>query len=117
MTKRKEKRISKSLLVDLGQNGFEQMGVTVNLSRRGMCIATTDAFPAQSELQILIAAADDIYAVTGMVMWNMKRESAAADNVPVGLGIKIKDAAPGYYKFIAAMKKNRQIFMKKQFGC
>ena len=117
MTKRKDKRISKSLLVNISQNGFECMGVTVNISRRGMCIATTDIFPVRSEFQILIAAADDIYAATGMVVWNMKRVNTPGDDVPAGLGIKLKDATPGYYKFIRAMKKNPQISMKKQLDC
>ena len=106
MKKRREKRIKKKLLVHISENGFERMGVTVNVSRQGMYIATTEICPVQSELKILIAAADDIYAVTGMVVWNMKSESAAGENVPAGLGIKIRDATPGYYKFIAAMKKN-----------
>lgn len=113
MIKRKEKRINKSLLVDIGQNGFEQMGVTVNVSPRGMCIATTEIFPVNSELRILIAAADDIYPVTGVVVWNMKRANAPGVDVPAGLGIRIRNAAPGYYKFVAAMKKNHQIAMKK----
>ena len=117
MTKRKEKRMNKSLLVDISQNGYEQMGVTVNVSRRGMYIATTEIFPAHSELCILIAAADDIYSVTGVVVWNMKSESAAGDNVPAGLGIRIRDAAPGYYQFIAAMKKNLRLSEKKQLAC
>jgi len=117
MTKRKEKRINKSLLVDISQNGFDQMGVTINVSRRGMCIATTEVFPAHSELCILIAAADDIYPVTGVVVWNMKNGFATKDNVPAGLGIRICTATPGYYKFIAAMKKNRRLPAEKRFDC
>ena len=117
MIKRKEKRINKSLLVNISRNGFECMGVTVNISRRGMCVATTEVFRKRSNLQILVAAADDIYAVTGMVVWNMKRADAPGVDVPAGLGIKISDATPGYYKFIAALKKNHQISMKKQFDC
>lgn len=117
MTKRREKRINKSLLVNISQNGFEQMGVTVNISRRGMCIATTEVFPVQGEFQILIAAADDIYAATGMVVWNMKRAIAPGEDVPAGLGIKIREATPGYYKFFAAIKKNHRKSMQKQFDC
>jgi hypothetical protein len=117
MSKRKDLRINKSLLVDIDQNGFAQMGVTINVSRRGLCIATTEIFPAHSELCILIAAADDIYPLTGVVVWNMKSTVVTGDSVPVGLGIKIREASPGYYKFIAAMKKSRQIAAKKRFDC
>jgi hypothetical protein len=69
----------------------------------------------QSEFQILLAAADDIYALTGLVVWNMKRANVPEEDVPARLGIKISNATPGYYKFIAAIKKNRQIDLKKQF--
>jgi hypothetical protein len=107
MTKRKEKRISKSLLTNISQNGFEQMGVTVNISRRGMCIATTEVFPKCSKLQILVAVGDDIYSVTGVVAWNMKNKFAAGDNVPAGLGIRIKEADPRYVHYIKAFRKMR----------
>jgi hypothetical protein len=117
MKKRKDKRINKSLLVNLSQNGSERLGVTVNISRHGMHIATTETFPVTSEFQILLAAADDIYAVTGKVVWNIKKMTAAGENVPAGLGIKISGADPGYYKYIAAIKKNRSISMPRQLNC
>jgi len=106
MTKRKEKRINKSLLTNISQNGFEQMGVTVNISRRGMCIATTEVFPKCSKLQILVAVGDDIYSVSGVVAWNMKNKFAAGDNVPAGLGIRIKKADPKYVHYIKAISEN-----------
>lgn len=117
MKKRKEKRISKSLLVNISQKGFERMGVTVNLSRRGMFIATTDIFPVQSEFQILVAAVDDIHALTGLVIWNTKRANTPGENVTAGLGIKIKNAAPGYYKYLASLRKNHLPSAKKQLAC
>ncbi len=103
MTKRKDKRISKSLLVNLSSNGCESLGVTVNISQRGMFIATTEVFPVHSEFQILLAAADDIYAITGMVVWNIKRANTAEENIPVGLGIRIKGADPEYAHYIKAI--------------
>lgn len=106
MTKRKEIRINKSLLVNISQNSFERLGVTVNISRRGMRIATTEIFPVQSECQILIAAADDIYAATGLVVWNMKRANAPGVDVPVGLGIRIKEADPRYIHYIKAISNS-----------
>ena len=103
MKKRKDTRISKSLLVNLSRNGLEQMGVTVNVSRRGMCIATTETFPIDSEFQILLAAADDIYDLTGFVVWNTRRVSSMEENVPAGLGIRIKKSDRGYIRFIKEM--------------
>jgi hypothetical protein len=117
MIKRKDKRINKSLLVNISQNGFERMGVTVNLSRRGMYIATTEVFPLLSEFQILVAAADDIYALTGLVVWNTEKANAPGENVPAGLGIRISDATPGYYKYIESIRRNLQRSAKNQFAC
>jgi len=107
MIKRKEERINKSLLVNISQNGFERMGVTVNISRRGMLIATTDMFPVQSEFQILLAAADDIFSLTGLVVWNTKRASPPGENVPAGLGVKIKRSDRGYARFVRAVAHQR----------
>jgi hypothetical protein len=106
MIKRKEQRICKSLLVNISQDGFERLGVTVNISRRGMCIATTEIFPVRSEFQIYLAAADDIYALTGMVVWNLKRTNTPGLDVPAGLGIRIKGTDPGYIHYIKAISSN-----------
>jgi len=117
MKKRKDRRIKKSLLVNISRNGLEQMGVTMNVSRRGMCIATTETFPIDSEFQILLAAADDIFALTGLVIWNTRMASPAEDNVPAGLGIRISAADPGYYEYIAAIKKDRRRAMPAPCTC
>lgn len=107
MKKRNGKRIPKSLLVDLDHNGSEQMGVTINISRRGMCIATMDTFPLQSELNIWIAAADSIFKLQGQVVWNMKKESTLAESIPVGLGIKLNTTGPEYERFLKFLKKKK----------
>jgi hypothetical protein len=105
MKKRSEIRFSKSLLVDLSRKGFQQMGVTVNISRRGMCIATTEVFRKRSKLQILVAAADDIYALSGTVIWKMKRAAIPGQDVPVGIGVRIDNANSEYYRYIAAIRR------------
>jgi hypothetical protein len=117
MKKRKDRRINKSLLVNISRNGMEQMGVTMNVSRRGMFIATTEAFPIDSEFQILLAAADDIFAMTGLVVWNTRMASLTEENVPAGLGIRISSADPGYYEYIAAIKKDRRLAIPAHFNC
>jgi len=107
MKKRNGKRINKSLLVDLDYDGSEQMGVTINISRRGMCIATMDTFPPLSELSIWIAAADDIFKLHGQVVWNMKKESVLDESAPVGLGIKLSTSGPEYERFVKFMKRKK----------
>jgi hypothetical protein len=107
MKKRNGKRINQSLLVDLDHNGTEQMGVTINISRRGMCIATMDTFPPLSELNIWIAAADEIFKLQGQVVWNMKKESALEESIPVGLGIRLATSGPEYARFIKFLKRKK----------
>lgn len=107
MKKRHEKRINKSLLVHISQNGFERLGVTINISRLGMHIATTEIFPLQSELLICIAAADEIFSIKGLVIWNMNEEILAFEGIPAGIGIKIKEADRGYAQYITAMLENQ----------
>jgi hypothetical protein len=113
MTKRKERRINKSLLVDISKNGLDQMGVTVNVSRRGMRIVTTEAIRKRSRVQILLAADDEIYAVTGLVVWKKKKTEVKGEDAPVGLGIEIEKASPGYKKFISAARKKTLPAAKK----
>lgn len=103
MKKRNEIRVAKSLLVDISRKGLQQMGVTINISRRGMCIATTEVFRKRSKLRILVAAANDIYALTGTVVWSAKRNPGPGDGVPAGVGIHIQEAVPGYRRFVKSI--------------
>jgi hypothetical protein len=112
--KRREARIKKSLLVDLSRNGLEQMGVTVDVSGHGICIATTEAVRKGSKLQILLAAGDEIYTVTGLVVWKRKKSEIKGEDAPVGLGIEIKKADPEYRKFVAAARKKSLPAPKKR---
>ena len=117
MKKRTETRVTKSLLVDISRKGSQQMGVTVNISRRGMCIATTEIFRKRSKLQILVAAADDIYTLTGQVVWSIRRDAQPGVSTPVGLGIRISGSTPEYYKFIATLKTNQRQSREVRFDC
>lgn len=103
MKKRSETRVTKGLLVDISRKGLQQLGVTVNISRRGMCIATTEVFRNRSRLQILVAAANDIYALTGTVVWSAKRDPGTGEDVPAGVGIHIHEAEPGYKSFVRSI--------------
>lgn len=82
---------------------MQQMGVTVNISRRGMCIATTEVFRKRNKLRILLAAADDIYALTGTVAWCAKRDSLHGEGVPAGVGVHIKESVPEYKSYVRSI--------------
>lgn len=113
MKKRKDARVKKSLLVDIGRKGLDQMGVTVNVSRRGMCIATTKVIRKRSRLNILLAAGDDIYSVTGLVVWKRKKDDPRKEEAPVGLGIEIEKADPGYGRMISKMQQGSTFAVRR----
>jgi hypothetical protein len=113
MKKRSETRIPKSLLVDISRKGLQQMGVTVNISRRGMCIATTEVFRKRNKLRILLAAADDIYALTGTVVWSAKRRLSPGEGVPAGVGIHIQESVPGYKSYLRSILRTSPRPLKK----
>jgi len=71
-----------------------------------MFIATTEAFRKRSRLQILIAANDQIYTLSGTVVWKMQRAATTGQDVPVGLGIRIETANPAYSRYVAAIRRN-----------
>ncbi|HEX7503145.1 MAG TPA: PilZ domain-containing protein, partial [Acidobacteriota bacterium] len=85
------------------REGLQQMGVTVNISRRGMCFATTEVFRKRNKLRILLAAADDIYALTGTVVWSGKRRALPGDGLPAGVGIHIQESVPGYKRYVRSI--------------
>jgi hypothetical protein len=117
MKKRREPRISKGFLVELSRRGIEQMGVTVNVSRRGMCIATTGVLRRNSRLRVLIAADDEIFSLSGMVVWHLKRETLPLADAPAEIGICIQDAPPGYRRFVAAARRNVIPAPKQRWAC
>lgn len=116
MNTRKSKRIKKSLLVDISRKGIDQMGVTVDISRKGMRIATTKPVRKRSRLEILLAADDEIYTITGLVVWKKKQGDAQEGQAPVGLGIEIEKASPKYRKFVAAARKESLLPVKRRRG-
>jgi hypothetical protein len=98
--KRVEKRLEKKLLVNIDRGGFEIMGLTANISRNGMFIATTEVFPLNSEVQILIGIADDTYALKGLVIWSQKWRNDNSNDVQAAVGVRILEAPPQYFKYV-----------------
>jgi hypothetical protein len=102
--KRSEKRVEKQLLVNISKDdGFEIMGLTSNLSKDGMFIATTEMLPSNSEVSILIGAADETITLKGQVLWSKEWSDGASSDVQAAAGIKIIDAPEQYFKFVENM--------------
>lgn len=102
--KRSEKRVEKQLLVNISKDdGFEIMGLTSNLSKDGMFIATAEELPLNCEVSILIGVADETITLKGQVIWSKEWSNGGSSDVQSAAGIKILDAPDQYLKFLENM--------------
>jgi hypothetical protein len=98
--RRIEERLDRKLLVNISKDGYESMGLTANISKKGMFIATSEMFPINSEVSILLGIADETFSLKGLVMWSQKSSDTPSTDVQVATGIKIIEAPEDYFKFI-----------------
>lgn len=99
MERRYNERVKKSLLVSISRNGFEGMGVTANVSRGGMLVATTEKLPEHSEVLLLVGIKDDTFQVRGEVIWCRNSFEGPGD-IRCGSGVRITDAPEGYLDYV-----------------
>jgi Tfp pilus assembly protein PilZ len=105
--KRVEKRLEKKLLVNINKGGLESMGLTTNISKTGMFIATTEMLPINSEVQILIGIADETYAVKGLIIWSQEWKNEASNDVQAAIGVRILEAPPQYLNYVEKVNTQR----------
>lgn len=106
MSNRNEVRLDKKLLVNIGKDGFESMGLTSNISKNGLFVATTEILPVDSEVSILLGIADETFNLKGRVMWSKESPDEATGEAGVATGIQIIDAPPQYLAFVEKMLAN-----------
>jgi len=98
--KRKEVRIKKNLLVNISSDGFEEVGLTANLSKGGLLLVTTRMIPSHSKVGILIAAGNEIFDVQGEIRWMVLSPRDYSSSTPNRVGIKIREAPKEYFDYI-----------------
>jgi Tfp pilus assembly protein PilZ len=105
MERRKEPRVVKKLLVNLDKEGYEGMGLTANISKKGMFIATTEILPIDSEVSILVGIADETYTLKGRVMWvkEWPDGDAPSEDVQSAMGVEILEAPSQYTEYVENM--------------
>lgn len=106
MSNRNEVRLDKKLLVNIGKDGFESMGLTSNISKNGLFVATTEVLPVESEVSILIGIADETFTLKGRVMWSKESIDDSTGEAGVATGIQILEAPPQYLAFVDKMLAN-----------
>lgn len=106
MTNRNEIRLDKKLLVNIGKDGFESMGLTSNISKNGLFVATTEVFPVDSEVSIQIGIADETFTLKGKVMWSKENTDESTGEAGIATGIQLIEAPPEYLAFVEKMLAN-----------
>jgi hypothetical protein len=114
MMKRKEKRLTKKLMVSFTENGFDGLGLTQNISRFGMCIASEIELPSRHEVTVSLAIPGEVLDLKGEVMW-CREVGDQLDNIPDHIGIKILEAPPEYLNYVEFIKYQRRIPGKPKF--
>ncbi len=107
--KRIEKRLKKSLLVNISGEGFDELGLTANVSNQGLLLITSNPIPSKNQLSILVAAGDEIFDITGEIKWMLVSSEDISGSVANRIGVKIKSAPEEYTKFIENIIKSRTI--------
>ena len=90
--KRIEKRLKKSLLVNISGDDFDELGLTGNVSRQGLLLVTSNPIPPKNQLSILVAVGEEIFSITGEIKWMMVSTDNHTGNVANQIGVKIKSA-------------------------
>ncbi len=104
MEKRKEKRVNKKLMVNFSLDGIESLGITSNVSKKGLYIALTEMFSSNKDISIFVALPKDVLNIKGKVKWSKELKNKSSGDLVGGMGIKITESPPEYLVFLETLK-------------
>lgn len=102
--KRLEKRIEKSLIANITIDGFDGLGLVYNFSKGGLFISTTRIFPAHSKLMVVLASRDDLFELSGEVVWSVGTLENIENDSTGGMGVKFDKPREDYLSFVQSQK-------------
>jgi Tfp pilus assembly protein PilZ len=108
MTKRKDERLQKKLMVSLDDEGADTLGLTKNISKYGMRVNSNKKLQEHREIIVSIAVPGEVFNLKGEVIW-CKESSTKDDNIPDSIGIKITEAPAEYLNYIEYLKHQKII--------
>lgn len=103
MTKRKEKRIRKNLLVNISHNGYDGLGLVLNFSKNGVYVESLQVFPRNTMLSLILAVGNDLIPLQGKVVWNRPPQVEDPFQTKGGMGIQIGGACRKYERFLSGI--------------
>lgn len=104
--KRRNPRLDKKLMVSFDENGFNGLGLTSNISKDGLCIASEAEFPANAEVTVSIAVPGEVLDLKGEVIWCKESHDKEIDIFDI-MGIKITEAPPEYLNYVEYIRHKR----------
>lgn len=93
-------------MVSFNDNGFDGLGLTSNISKDGLCIASEAEFPANAEVTVSIAVPDEVLDLKGEVMWCKELHDTENDVSDI-IGIKITEAPAEYLNYVEYIRHKR----------
>lgn len=106
MTKRKEERVQKTLMVSIDDEGDDTLGLTNNISKYGMRVNSNKKMKEHHEILVSIAVPGEVFNLKGEVIW-CNESATKDDNIPESIGIKIIEAPSEYLNYIEYVKHQK----------
>ncbi|RJQ42790.1 MAG: PilZ domain-containing protein [Nitrospiraceae bacterium] len=97
--KRAFERILANVDIRIFYNAMFYRGLMVNLSEKGMFIRTSQSFPSEAVLPVVINSGEEILTVLARVKW-IKKTGDYQD----GIGVEIMSPSKGFMEFISSIK-------------
>jgi len=108
MVKRQFPRYRKNLLVNISHNGYDGLGLVMNVSRRGVYVESVEIFPPQTRLSLLLAAGNHLIPLTGTVAWRKETTRGQAPGVNGGMGIQFVRVPRQYARYLKEFRRGEQ---------
>jgi len=104
MEKRKHRRFKRRFMVRFGEDCCENMGYTINLSKRGIGLTARRVLLPGKDIDIYLERGPiDGFKIKGSVRWSKMYPPHYYSTVQSGMGIMIKEAPAEFYKYLRSI--------------
>ncbi len=106
MKRKRAQRVMKKLMVSFSDNGFDGLGMTDNISKKGMCVESDIELPTHREIILSIAVPGEIFNLKGEVVWYKVSGKTGNDGSDL-MGIRLTETPPEYVNYVEYIRHNR----------
>jgi hypothetical protein len=102
MEKRRDNRVAKKISVRFTYDGYSFQSLTGDISRRGVFIQTSHAFPSRNGINIEIQGKTNHVKMAGFIVWSKKTSPSSFLVLRGGMGIQLLDYQKPEYQALVA---------------